>query len=65
MKKWAKIISGLIFISLSINLFLAPHSLVVGGASGVGIILDKLFNIPISVTNLIINIPLLLIAIKY
>ena len=64
MKKWAKIISGLIFISLSINLFLAPHSLVVGGASGVGIILDKLFNIPISVTNLIINIPLLLIAIK-
>lgn len=64
MKKWITIILGLIFLSLALNQLLEPHSLVIGGATGVGVIFKKLFNIPLSVTNLIINIPLLIAAIK-
>lgn len=64
MKKWTTIILGLIFMSLALNLFLEPNSLVIGGATGIGVIIKKLFNIPLSVTNLIINIPLLIAAVK-
>lgn len=64
MKKWTTITLGIIFMSLALNLILEPHSLVIGGATGIGIIVKKLFNIPLSVTNLIVNIPLLITAIK-
>lgn len=64
MKKWIIILLGIILMSLGLNLFLEPHSLVIGGATGIAIIIKKLFNLPLSVTNLIINIPLLLTAIK-
>lgn len=64
MKKWLLIILGLLFMSLPLNLLLEPHSLVIGGVTGIGVILKKLFNIPLSLTNLIINIPLLIAAVK-
>lgn len=64
MKKWISIIIGILLLSIGLNQLLEPHSLVIGGATGVGIILKKLFNIPLSVTNLIVNIPLLATAIK-
>lgn len=64
MKKWTTITLGILFMSLSLNQILEPHSLVIGGATGVGVIFKKLFNIPLSITNLIINIPLLVAAIK-
>lgn len=64
MKKWITITAGLVLMSLALNLLLEPHSLVIGGATGVGVILKKLFNIPLSVTNLMVNIPLLIAAIK-
>lgn len=64
MKKWMTITLGLISMSLALNLLLEPHSLVIGGATGVGVIFKKLFNIPLSLTNLIINIPLLITAMK-
>lgn len=64
MKKWSAIIAGITLLSIALNVLLEPNSLVIGGSTGVGIILKKLFNIPLSVTNLMIDIPLLTIAIK-
>ncbi len=64
MKKWLYILCGLILLSLSLNLLLEPKGLVIGGATGIGIILKKLAGVPLSVTNLIINIPLLIAAVK-
>ncbi len=64
MKKWTTVLSGIIFMSLALNLLLEPNSLVIGGVTGIGIIFKKLFGIPLSLTNLIINIPLLIAAIK-
>ena len=57
-------------LAASIALFYAPHNLVTGGVSGLGIILLYYssnywnFYIPVWLTNLAINIPLLLLALK-
>lgn len=63
-KKWTTVIMGILLLALSLNLFLDPHKLTIGGATGIAVIVKNIFGIPLSVTNLIINIPLLIIAIK-
>lgn len=52
-------------MAVGLNGFLAPHNLVIGGATGISLIVLRLFNIPMWLTNLIINIPLLLCAVKF
>lgn len=64
MKKWTIIITGIILLSLGLNLLLEPHALVIGGATGIAVIFKKTFNIPLYVTNLLIDIPLVIAAIK-
>lgn len=54
--------TGALFLALGTNLFLEPQALITGGATGIGIILQRILSIPIWITNLIINIPLLLVA---
>lgn len=49
---------GLILISISINVFFVPNDIVSGGISGVGIVLNRIFGIPVSVSNIVLNIPL-------
>lgn len=64
------IIIGTIIIAFGINWFLAPFEIVTGGISGIGIILKALstkwmgFAIPLSLTNIVFNIPLFVISIK-
>lgn len=55
-------ITGTAFMALSIDLFLLPNQLSVGGFSGIGTILYYLLNIPVGTTVLILNIPLFIIA---
>ncbi len=62
MYKWLSILLGILLLALSLNLFLEPNSLIIGGTTGIAIILKHLLNIPLSLTNLALNIPLLLIA---
>lgn len=45
--------------------FIAPNNIAPGGASGVAIILNYLFGLPIGTTTFLINVPLLLLALKY
>lgn len=45
-----------------INSFAAPHNIAPGGASGIAILINYLFDIPIGLFVLIFNIPLLLIT---
>ncbi|MEG2348085.1 MAG: YitT family protein [Clostridia bacterium] len=54
---------GAYFISLGINMFLLPHKMTTGGASGIATLLYYIFNIPFGVTVLIINAPLLISSI--
>ncbi len=58
------IILGAYIISLGINMFLLPHKMTTGGASGIGTILYYLFKVPIGYTVMLVNIPLLIISIK-
>lgn len=59
------IVLGVFLLSAGINIFFAPNNIVMGGFSGIAIILQRLTEgiveggFPISATNLVLNIPLL------
>lgn len=59
MKKYIFMTMGAFLLALGINGFISPFNMVIGGAGGIGIILKKLFEIPLWASNLGINIPLL------
>lgn len=65
-KDYFDIILGSTIFSLSVVWFADPAGLVIGGISGIGIILKSISGglIPIFITNLVFNIPLFLISIK-
>lgn len=52
-------------ISLGLNLFLVPNKISSGGVTTIGTVLLYLFNIPLSVTNIILNVILFIFAYKY
>lgn len=54
---------GAYLISLSINMFLLPHKMTTGGASGVATILFYTLKVPMGVTILLINLPLFIMSI--
>lgn len=54
-------IFGVILYAIGINCFAAPHNIAPGGASGIAILLNYLFNFPIGFFSFIFNIPLLII----
>lgn len=58
------IILGAIFMAVGINLFLLPHKLTTGGASGIATVVYYLSNVPMGVTILAVNIPLFIIALR-
>jgi len=63
------IILGTTFMGLAINLFFQPNTLVIGGVSGLAIIIAYYsallgHTIPIWLTNLVLNAPLFLLAAK-
>lgn len=55
---------GCLIAAIALNILLSPAKISTGGASGVGVILYNMYNIPISLTVLLINIPLFIIALK-
>ena len=57
-KEYGIITLGIVIAALSISLFLVPHSIVSGGATGVAIIINRLTGFPVGVTVLLINVPL-------
>ncbi len=63
-----KIIVGTFFLASALNIFFEPHGITTGGVTGIGIILKELserflpVSIPLYLSNLVINIPLLIIA---
>ena len=59
------IILGCFISSLGVNLFLSNAGLLSGGVTGIGLILQYLWNIPSGITVFILNIPLFLISYKF
>jgi uncharacterized membrane-anchored protein YitT (DUF2179 family) len=58
------ILVGIILISVSISVFYSPNNIVVGGFSGLGIVILHFTNIPVSISNIALNIPLFIVALK-
>lgn len=58
------LILGTLLVASAINIFFIPNKISTGGASGVGIILYYLYEIPVSFWVLVINIPLFIISLK-
>jgi len=63
MKILYAIIGGIIF-ALGYAAFLIPHKIVPGGVSGIAMILRFLYNTPVGIVAIILNIPLFLIALR-
>ncbi|GAX90853.1 YitT family protein [Effusibacillus lacus] len=59
---WARdflyITIGAFFIAVSVNWVFVPNQIVTGGLTGIGILLEYAFGLPISITTLALNIPL-------
>lgn len=55
---------GTFIYSLATNTLVGPHDIAPGGVTGFAVVLYGLTGIPISLTNLAINLPLLFFAIK-
>lgn len=55
---------GVLIMAISLQYFLEPNTIAPGGVTGFAVVINKLLNIPIYVTNLAINIPLFLIGLK-
>lgn len=62
-KDWFFITMGAILVAIASNFFFDKFELVTGGVIGIGIILKDMYNIPLWITNIVLNIPLFLIAV--
>ncbi len=63
-KDYLVIVLGVFMYSLGVTQFIMPHQFVMGGITGVGVLLNYAFNWPVSVTVLCINAILLLLSFK-
>lgn len=61
-RQYLTITIGCILCSVSVNLFLVPHQLISGGATGLAVISNFLFGTPIGVVLFLLNMPLLYAA---
>ena len=61
-KDYLMIVLGTFIYSLSITQFIMPHKFVTGGLAGIGVLLNYAFSMPVSVSILVINIFLLVVA---
>lgn len=55
---------GCVLMSISINMFFEPHAIAPGGLTGLAIVINKSFPVPLWTINLVFNIPLFLLAYK-
>jgi len=58
------ILIGSVIMALGIVLFLAPLNIAPGGVSGIAIIMNSLWNLPMGLVMLAFNIPLFILGIK-
>ena len=63
-KNLTYMVIGTLVAAVALNVFLSPAKISTGGASGIGVILFNLYRIPVSITVLVLNIPLFVIALK-
>ncbi len=63
--KYFLITLGSALYAVGFQFFLYPNSIIVGGVSGIAMIINMLTNLPVGVLTIILNIPLFVIAWKH
>lgn len=63
--KYLLIIVGSALFAMGFRFFLYPNSIIVGGVSGIAMIINMLTNIPVGLLTIILNVPLFIIAWKH
>ena len=64
-KEAFSIIIGTFCMAAATNTVFQPFGIVTGGFGGLGIIFDKLWGIPLWMTNVTLNVPLFILAFRY
>ncbi|MDU2063550.1 MAG: YitT family protein [Sporomusaceae bacterium] len=68
MKRWLRdavgIAIGAILSAIALNMFLIPNKIAAGGITGLATIFHYLFNWPVGLTSLAMNVPLFLLGVK-
>lgn len=65
LSEYSLITIGVLIAALGISLFLAPHSIVSGGVTGVAIVINKLTGFPVGLAVLLMNIPLFIAGVIF
>lgn len=58
LRSWINIIFGCFIAASAYPMFMTPHNIAPGGLTGVAIILNYLFHVPVGTTSLLLGIPL-------
>lgn len=53
-------VAGALIDAVAVNVFTAPNHIAPGGITGIGTMLNYLFQTPIGMVNMIINIPIII-----
>ena len=56
---------GCALMGIAVNSFYIPHQLLSGGISGIAVMLYYLYNLPMGIVTILINIPLFFLAYRY
>ena len=64
-KKYLTILLGSLIYAVGFQFFMYPNHIVAGGCVGISMIINRLTGLPVGVTNMVLNIPLFLIAWKH
>ena len=59
---WIKIVIGCLIAASAYPMFITPHNIAPGGLTGVAIILNYLFHVPVGTTSLLLCLPLFVIG---
>ena len=63
--KYGLIVTGSALYAAGFQFFLYPNSIIVGGVSGIAMIINMLSGLPVGVMTIILNIPLFIVAWKH
>ncbi len=64
-KKYLTILVGTVIYAVGFQFFMYPNHIVAGGCVGIAMIINRLTGLPVGVTNMVLNIPLFLVAWKH
>lgn len=62
--RYGQMVVACLFFALAVSLFLAPNTIVSGGVSGLGIVLNQFTGLSVGVLSTLLNLPILLAGLR-